>query len=212
MISLTMAGILVIAGLSFSPYSRGLLSGAVICLYTTYLCWSSLSSFPYSECNPTLNSSHAFNGAISFIIAVFALGYSAFSLAISSDSITGSHSHRPSVTQADHEVTLIDPKTIEEGKHTGEGEEEEKATVGVKPKPKTGTEKDEEHEEGVEVKGDAGDKLSNRLYFYLILCMGACYMTMLVTDWSGDAGLNSPSDASSIGVGLESMWVKIISQ
>lgn len=207
MISFTLFGIIIISALGFSPYSQGLLSGSAVCLYTCYLCWSSLSSYPSESCNPTLHSGHVANGTISFLIAIISMGYAAFSLADSATQITG-HSAKNKPVE-DHEVVLM-----EAADHTVHGETKVDMAGIEAPKKPTIRASTHKNEDESSVSGDEKVKddvsVMSRLYFYLIMASSACYMSMVVTNWVSDAGVDPSNGAG--GGSTATVWVKTTSQ
>merc|ERR1719502_746702 len=81
-VGLTLVAVIVMVALSMTSLGRGLLVGATIAIYATWLAASALSSNPQMECNPMASMSHSgWSTWAGIAFAAVSIGYAGWSAA-----------------------------------------------------------------------------------------------------------------------------------
>jgi len=75
--------VLLHTAIAISPIAEhgSILTSSVVGAYTTWLCFSSLQSSPFAQCNPSLSQDHVGSLVVSVIIAGLSIGYLSFKIA-----------------------------------------------------------------------------------------------------------------------------------
>jgi len=173
----------------FFAEKGGLLPPAVVCLYTHYLCFSSLSSDPSSSCN-SLSSGNQVHLIISLVIAACSITYASWNVANSNSLFSSNQDNEEEPTRSSKDVE----KQLSEKASSGA------AGDGTVPK-----------EEDPEIASEEAIQYSTRnAKFHAVMAAASMYMAMVLTNWSSLEDADSAS--GSYDVGRESMWIKITSQ
>ena len=212
-----------------------LLPSAVVAIYVTYLCYSSISQYPDSanggKCNWLLWDRHSdgtmaseldrpvWSMALSFCVSAFSLGYTALSLsrnaagALSLVGVSGSVSG--TVGDDDSEDDSVEsggwkPLTntrIALGGGGGDGGTFEDAAAGG---GFVGRVAEKE-------RSDAGSDVpwiyrewSQRLIFHIALTLGSWYMAMVLTAWDTTGMHVGTADIAAFWIKLVSQWIVMV--
>lgn len=205
--------------LSSQESDGSLLSSAVVALYATYLCWSSISSNPDPVCNPGAKSSDDPTMiGLGMAVAAFSLAWTCYSASVSAVSISQGPTAAKDAADADgNEINMPlnpgKPKSdyssadAEEGMaivdNVGAGERAARGRRALQNSAE-GDAEDEEEE-------PTGEKF---WFFHFTMAAGSVYMAMLLTDWgSGNVQSGEGEQAAlASGMGSTSMWIKTISE
>eukprot|EP00750_Incisomonas_marina_P006588 INCI14677.1.p1 GENE.INCI14677.1~~INCI14677.1.p1 ORF type:complete len:502 (+),score=93.62 INCI14677.1:280-1785(+) len=213
-----------------SKFARGLLTGVVIACYTTFLCWSALTSNPDNTivgdnnqscnpflCDPTDPDSDCDVGTmiVGILFTIVSISYAGFSLGDSASTEDGS--------EGEDEGKKKKKKKYKSGDATDEEDVDAKSiplsrdlekdgSINSQAKADAEEAARDEAEEDADADDDAsccGCKMSanaRNALFQLVMCLACFYMAMLLTNWA-------TYEASNVaGVGTASMWIKFVSQ
>jgi len=183
----------------------GLLQSSVVCLYSTFLIWSSLTSEPASMgCSTmTIGSTTGGDGFSLFFgvgLTFFALIYTALRVSSSGDSLSEQTGTGDSATK--ELMTAVSVSSEEEGDVSIE------RTVKKHHKQET-----IQKEEIEEVESDAPVDY-NYSFFHVTFLMAALYLGMVLTNWETVTSLTGdqvPPDSIFVDQGMAAVWVKVVS-
>lgn len=216
-----------------TKFSRGLLTGVVIACYTTFLCWSALTSNPDTSnitvngevklCNPFLcdpsdpnTSCNVGAMVVGVLFTIVSITYAGFLLADTADSEdTGEkEDHVGNSSSSSPSKTANVPKSVDD-EHSNtiplsrdlnkDGSINAEAKRDLEAAARDAAEEDAEDDEGSCCGCNMPDNVRNAL-FHLVMCLGSFYLAMLLTNWA-------TYDESMVGsAGTTSMWIKFVSQ
>ena len=190
-ITLTLLAVLAFSLLSLHPGIKkgSLFPAAVISLYSTYLCFSAMSSLPLDDkCNGLqmeLGKSSATSLAVGMVLTLLSVVYSALRLGSSSDQFTGF---------AHEDADEIRETLLEEAPLAQKADRDDGAGADA--------------EEGGKAVDEFVPVSYNYTFFHTIFALAACYVAMMLTAWASPEAMTSDR----IDVGMTSMWMKVASQ
>lgn len=208
-----------------------LLPAAVVTAYATYLCWSALANNPDETCFPTDGLGSHNNNPLLLAVGICITGVSlAWTTNTAASSLPGLFQHNKDVRQA------AAANGGGDGFHSlddGDGEAPNKSTAKA-PAAVAGSTNAEDLEGGpsntsnaVQLTGGEGERTSAEeeqekvdaqhvWAFHLILCVGAIYMAMLLTNWGSAIDSTEVDDngtgGGAVTRGKTAMWITILTQ
>ena len=209
-----------------SKFARGLLTGVVIACYTTYLCWSALTSNPdtsnttidgtVKQCNPFLcdptdphTSCDVGTMIVGILFTILSITYAGFSLgdsAATEDGREGKDADTALPTARVARVDDEDAKSVPLSRDLNkDGSINAQAKRDIEEAAADAAEEDAEERESTCCGCGMSDNVRNAL-FGLVMCLGSFYMAMLLTNWA------TYEESNVAGVGITSMWIKFASQ
>jgi len=190
--SLTMIGMIIFTALTLFRdrivgVEGAILPAAVVAVYCTFLAWSSLSANPDPVCvpqrSPDDQGHHLLNLVVGIIVAIGSLMWTSLSVTESIESlVTGSEES----SKSDAATPL----------YTVAGEDGREEQVEAQT---------------YETSMDFNDATTteNIWVFHLVMMTASMYMAMLLTDWGANKDAHGNENG---GIGVATMWVKIVSQ
>jgi len=228
-VTLVIAAMVIILCL-MSRFSRGMLTGVVVACYTTYLCWSALTSNPdntiinnatNSSCNPFLcdptneeNNCDVGSMIVGILFTIVSISYAGYSLGDTVSREDGSEKEdesgdkKKSLTINDDTHSVTDASTPLARDLNADGTVNKQAKLDALEAARDEAEEDAdaESEEENSCCGCGMNANVRNLLFQLVMCLASFYLAMLLTNWA-------TYDQSNVaGVGLASMWIKFVSQ
>ena len=185
---------------------KGFLTPMVMFSYSTFICWYSLLSSPKEGCNPTYDKNDGDKKELALwviiIVTIVVLLYccyfgtiilNAFSPEGESAMQYGNKASAVSKSTPElHDVLTTDTRGPKEAENGDDGSFSHTKSVSNDPADESsGT----PHE---------------RVFFHVLMILLVCYSNMILTNWGKPNG--APEGYGSERVGLESMWLKILSQ
>jgi len=210
-----------------------LLPAACISAYATYLCWSALSNNPDEQCFPSDGIGSHNNDPGLMAVGIMITGVSlAWTTNTAAKSLPGLFQHNKNLAASEARADQgsnfhsLDDDASKPVSPTTSGQP---AAVNPTITTDTDLETGPAGARGVELTGGAGetttaaeeqDKVdaAHVWAFHLILCVGAIYMAMLLTNWGSaiDTTSSSTNDSGpgggSVTRGKTAMWVTILTQ
>jgi len=181
---------------------------SLISLYATYLLYAALSASHTCNAFPSANQAAQWLG---YIFTLLALCYAAFNADLLGDAVDitgisccglcpGNSESEPLLDDAKEENISV--KVSEDNTNTEQASKDNKNN-NEKSNYEDDKEENKEQDDGSK-KLTTQEKRKNTIYFHLILCLAACYMAMLLTDWGTSNKLTTQ--------GKISEWVNIVVQ
>jgi hypothetical protein len=212
-----------------------LLPAAVVSAYATYLCWSALANNPDDSCFPSNGiGSHSNNPgllAVGIIITGVSLAWTTNTAAAS---LPGLFQHNKDVAAAEAGRADDGFYNLEDGdRNNAPKPTSPTAITSSQPVPAATAGSANADLEGgpgqsssaVQLTGGEGERTSAEeeqdkvdaqhiWAFHLILCVGAIYMAMLLTNWGSavDSTEVSENPSGSVTRGKTAMWITILTQ
>jgi len=210
-ISLNLIFNVVIGAISIFPKVQekntrvGLLQSAVVCVYSTFLVWSAITSEPEPMgCSSLTIGSTTSGDAFSLFFGVgltfLALIYTALRVSSSGDTFTS-------------QTTVADSAAQELMTEISVSSEEEDVSIEkTVKKQKPAVQKEAE----VEVDESESDTPVdyNYAFFHVTFMMAALYLGMVLTNWETVTSLTGeqiPADSIVVDQGMAAVWVKVVS-
>lgn len=199
-------------GLVLSPLSclgagRGILAPSIVFAYTTWLCWSAISSQSDDNCNPNpTNNSGTSASVVGMIMAALSLAYTALSASRSLPGLAASHKK-------------------EEGGEDAGGQDEESAAGYHRLGAGKGGD-DEDSRRRFSTNGDVSEATplrpnpskpvgvvytrSSALVFILIMVLASLYLGMVLSNWSVSPDEAQPKSDVTMWMQIASQWATMI--
>jgi len=177
----------------FGTDRGGVLPSATVALYCHFLCFTALSSDP-SSCN-TLQSGDTVHIVIGLILACLSVSYAAWNLANSS-SLFG--------PAPEEQEDQLGSNPVESGDKNANKVEAAATTKKSDMTVAEAASGESEDRQAIVAKSTRNTK------FHLIMATSAMYMAMVLTNWSSRS--EAESDTTSYDLGVETMWIKIVTQ
>ncbi len=197
--------------LSPSGQSKGLLPPAIVLVYTVWLTWSAVHSNPTVQCDPWHDQNGDSTSIIGIVIALFTLGYAAFSATSSLPTVFDAPPAKPA---AEDKSSAPDAST----------------TVGASAKATADNVLLDDHSNGSAGVGDdmEASRVAATAYtaegeeapttrvvspyaFHIVMFLAAVYMAMLLTNWNrANTSIASRHTTGNFFVNAVSSWLAIL--
>jgi len=208
-----------------------LLPAAVVTAYATYLCWSALANNPDDSCFPSDGLGSHNNNPLLLAVGICITGISlAWTTNTAASSLPGLFQHNKDVKAAAATNGGDGFHSLEDG-----GDAPTANVITSKPAPVSPVsgsnaadlEGGPSNTNAVQLTGGEGattsaeeeqDKIDAQHVwaFHLILCVGAIYMAMLLTNWGSAVDSTEQSDngtsSGTVTRGKTAMWITILTQ
>mmetsp|Transcript_3672 Transcript_3672/g.5144 ORF Transcript_3672/g.5144 Transcript_3672/m.5144 type:complete len:455 (+) Transcript_3672:145-1509(+) len=208
LISITLiCGILFTVASLLDAVNVGLLPPALLFMYSTFLCWYSLTSADTETCNPdatSVDSAAAYTSEIISTVAVLAmLWWTSWNRTALLSAVTGAD--RPKKAPEEEKMrSILEGDSLKETKKLDEEAAlEEKRGEGPPP--------DDVDEGEVEKElPNSPEDQKDRMVFHFLLCAGSVFMAMGLTNWGSTDG--SPVSVGDSWESTLSFWMKVSTQ
>ncbi|KAF8121780.1 serine incorporator/TMS membrane protein [Boletus edulis] len=191
----------------------GLAQAGMVAAYCTYLITSAVTNHAHDTCNPFTRSSTTGTTTVVLgaIFTFLAIAYSTSRAATQSRALVGTGKKGGAVylpiddyPQSEMGVVSTQPGRTESPRYQAL-----LAAVQAGAIPESALQEDEEEEDYGETKDDerSGTRY-NYAWFHVIFALGAMYVAMLLTDWSG---VVESDEIVYIGRSETAMWMRVVS-
>jgi hypothetical protein len=191
-ITLTLLAIIAMTAIQLSGDEGSLLTSAVLSLYATYLCWSTVAKNPSHQCNPSLGSNDMSGIIIGLLITIISLAWTGWSWSaeerLTIDSLQSAKAVTPASAgsqQLNLDVPFLDP--------------------------------DDQPTTGLVTEQSADSTMDNTTSVHVwklnvVMALISCYVAMILTGWGTIEWLDEHSNAANPTVGRINMVIIGVSQ
>jgi hypothetical protein len=209
-----------------SKFARGLLTGVVIACYTTFICWSALTSNPdrttfnvsgeVKACNPYIcdptdaaNTCDVGVVVVGILFTIVSISYAGFALGESPSKDDADKAKAEIIKKKADKEAAANAKTPLARDLEKDGSINAQAKKDIEEAARDAAEEDAEAAAAEEEAACCGCKMNahamNAL-FQLVMCLACFYLAMLLTNWATYDASNAAN------VGTASMWIQFVSQ
>ena len=200
------------ACLSPSGQSKGLLPPAIVLLYCVWLTWSAIHSNPTRACDPWHSQDSDSTSIVGIAIALFTLGYAAFSATSSLPTVFDSPPARVAQPVVGEEPSATAGASAKAAPDNVLLDNHSNGSAGVGDDPESVRVADAAYRQGADGDDSAPPKQVVTPYvFHIVMFLAAVYMAMLLTNWNrANTSIASRHTEGNFYVNAVSCWLAIV--
>jgi len=197
--------------LSPSGQSKGLLPPAIVLVYCVWLTWSAIHSNPTKACDPWHDQDSDSTSIIGIAIALFTLGYAAFSATSSLPTVFDKPPTKPAAEALNEDAA---PSTTvgASAKATSDNvllDDHSSGSAGVGDDPETVRIAGRAYKDDEDT--SAPQQVVSPYVFHIVMFLAAVYMAMLLTNWNrANTSIASRHTEGNFFVNAASCWLAIV--